>query len=275
MYFQKSKLVVKTIFFLIFIFIIGCKNSAVSVNNDYKLDYESGAFFADWIYVNDIDDMQELGAKNSQVLNLDKIKQNWSTEFVMLKPKKLFSREKIGIFGYKIEFSPAEIMSIRKNGFFKCPAVNKTEWFRLNFKNSSNIVELVSDSIRFDLIERESVIESTKLKQLISFTTNNNYLFIFLMYSPSEEFQKNADLFKSILKTVSFESDAIQTSFENNESGFFTGLGHGWIWLLRWIYSWYEYIDVWPEHHTGFGYVLGFILGLLFLGGLSSLGKDN
>ncbi len=46
-------------------------------------------------------------------------------------------------------------------------------------------------------------------------------------------------------------------------SGFWTGLWHGMLILPRWIVSWFTSVRVYANPNTGFGYLAGFVIGIV------------
>ncbi|MFQ5752504.1 MAG: hypothetical protein ACE5HI_10950 [bacterium] len=114
------------------------------------------------------------------------------------------------------------------------------------------------------------------INEIIAVGARPEGLSVLSFYAPQADFNKEyGELFRLILSQVSFDRTQIQAAYRDSRAGFFTGLWQGAIWIFRWIFSWVEYDDVWPDRNTGFGYVCGFVLGLLLavVAGGSSRGR--
>ena len=73
---------------------------------------------------------------------------------------------------------------------------------------------------------------------------------------------------------ATFMNSCASDSYESHESGFFSGLWHGFIIIFSLIGKLFGAdIGLYAEHNTGFTYWLGFILGLGGFGGGGSAAR--
>jgi hypothetical protein len=81
---------------------------------------------------------------------------------------------------------------------------------------------------------------------------------------------KNQKLLIALLFVIMLTSlsSCAPSGYESHESGFFSGLWHGFIFIFSLIGKLFGAdIGIYAEHNTGFTYWLGFIIGIGGLGG--------
>lgn len=260
---------------LVFLF-LGCNYHATGINGNFTVTYQYGAFSRYLLPVTDKDDIEKLKSKFLSGLQMEKLESNYSIDLIMMRPGGLKKNKKIGINVYRIEIGDNGINTIKTKGLSKAVALINPEWYEANFKEALSTNTRQLNNREFFFIERKALINTNDVKELIGITSEKNQLYVFELYAKESKYEKYAKALYSTLETLSFDQKYIDMFMKENQAGFFTGLWHGALWLFRWGYSWFHYYDLWPDQHTGFGYVIGFIIGFIFFGGgLNMFGGDK
>ena len=248
-----------------FLFLAGCKYVTTGVSHDFAMRYESGVIIGDWLNVSDKDDLRKLSKKIQSRLRIEGLDASFTTELIVLRPKRLFKRKDLGINVFSVMLPAEQVECIKREGFTRCKPFINSDWYRenLGMVKTSNIQSI--NEKEFLVIERETKNGNKNLTERIALTLHDNRLFIFEFYAPSDEFENHSKEFQSILSSLTFDRDRVAVAIEDEKAGFLTGLWHGILWVVRWLFSWVDYVDVWPDNNTGLAYVIGFFIGLILL----------
>lgn len=266
----------KHIVLLLALLFLACNYYATGINGNFAVTYKYGAFSKYLLPVTDKDDINKLKSRFFAGLQMEKFNNNYSLDLIMMRPGGLKKNKKIGINAYRIDIGDDVIKNIKSKGLDKAITMMNPEWYDANFKDATGTRTQTLNNREFYIIEREARINSNDVKELIAITHENNQLYLFELYSKPRKFEKYSKALYSTLETLSFDQQDIIKYLKINQAGFFTGLWHGGLWLLRWGYSWLNYYDLWPDQNTGFGYVIGFIIGfIIFGGGLNMFAGDS
>lgn len=252
------------------ILIIGCKQNVVSTNRDFTTSYDYSAFTERFLPVTDKDDIDKLKKTLPKFLNMDDLGKNYTIELITMRTGGYRKNKKIGINVFKVELSNFDKNCFERQSFIQCLSSINSNWYNSNFINTIRSESKQINSRNFFFIERKLNADKKNLHELIAFTVEKNYLYIFELYSKEKNYKKSSKTLLTILENLKYDEINIHDVYEKSESGFFTGLWHGAVWLFRFGYSWTHHYDVWSDNNSGFGYVIGFIIGLVFLGGLGN-----
>jgi len=81
-------------------------------------------------------------------------------------------------------------------------------------------------------------------------------------------YKRNLSYFLMFVVIATFMTSCAPEGYESHESGFFSGLWHGFLIVFSLIGKLFgSDIGIYAEHNTGFTYWLGFIIGIGGFGG--------
>ncbi|MBN1479681.1 hypothetical protein JXA70_05375 [candidate division KSB1 bacterium] len=236
---------------------VGLKN-IVGDEKGFVINYK-GPSAQKWIQVKDADDRRKLADDRLSILNLDILKYPYTVESMVVHSRFMLKRKFAGISVVRINIPPELNQRLLEQSITECEEFTQSAWFNKTVSFADIQYVQYTEGKEFFIAERSD----RGLKDILALVAQSDGVYLFSFYAPKNDFDEEyGKIFRSMLTWISFDKAQIEKAYAKTVAGFFTGIWHGLFWLLRWFYSLGEYYDVWPDRHSGFGYISGFTIGI-------------